>query len=142
MPTISQLVSQGREKVRYKTKSPALQSSPQKRGGDVGKVNTAAQKVLQDIITKHGAVIFNGDNYTPEWHTEAEKRGLPNLKTCIEALPVLAKLQPYLPQIEYVEWERCGHYPWREKHARGEFFSKLREWLWAQLADGGARSAG
>ena len=32
MPTISQLVSQGREKVRYKTKSPALQSSPQKRG--------------------------------------------------------------------------------------------------------------
>src|SRR5438270_1054828 len=60
-------------------------------GGDVGKLNTAAQKVLQDIITKHGAVIFNGDNYTPEWHTEAEKRGLPNLKTCIEALPVLAK---------------------------------------------------
>src|SRR5438477_10361453 len=32
MPTISQLVSQGRNKVRYKTKSPALQSSPQKRG--------------------------------------------------------------------------------------------------------------
>jgi len=32
MPTISQLVSAGRDKVRYKTKSPALQSSPQKRG--------------------------------------------------------------------------------------------------------------
>src|ERR1700758_196971 len=32
MPTISQLVSAGREKVAYKTKSPALQSSPQKRG--------------------------------------------------------------------------------------------------------------
>jgi pimeloyl-ACP methyl ester carboxylesterase len=42
---------------------------------------------------------------------------------------VLATLQPYLPQIEYVEWERCGHYPWKEKHARAEFFSKLREWL-------------
>ena len=32
MPTISQLVSAGRDKVAYKTKSPALQSSPQKRG--------------------------------------------------------------------------------------------------------------
>jgi len=60
-------------------------------GGDAGKLNAAAQKVLQEIITKHGAVIFNGDNYTPECHAEAEKRGLPNLKTCVEALPVLAK---------------------------------------------------
>jgi len=32
MPTINQLVQQGRTAVRYKTKSPALQSSPQKRG--------------------------------------------------------------------------------------------------------------
>src|SRR2546427_5162243 len=36
-------------------------------GGDPGKLNAAVQKTLQDIITKHGAVIFNGDNYTPEW---------------------------------------------------------------------------
>jgi len=60
-------------------------------GGDAGKLNAAVQKILQDIITKHGAVIFNGDNYTAEWHAEAEKRGLPNLKTCVDALPVLAK---------------------------------------------------
>src|SRR4051812_30295419 len=60
-------------------------------GGDIGKLNAAVQKVLQDIIAKHGAVIFNGDNYTPDWHAEAEKRGLPNLKTCVDALPVLAK---------------------------------------------------
>jgi small subunit ribosomal protein S12 len=32
MPTISQLVRKGRDAVRYKTKSPALQSSPQRRG--------------------------------------------------------------------------------------------------------------
>lgn len=32
MPTINQLVRQGRDKVNYKTKSPALQSCPQKRG--------------------------------------------------------------------------------------------------------------
>ena len=60
-------------------------------GGDAGKLPGAAQKILQEIITKHGAVIFNGDNYTAEWHAEAEKRGLPNLKTCVDALPVLAK---------------------------------------------------
>jgi glutamine synthetase len=59
-------------------------------GSDPAKLNTAVQKLLQDIITKHGAVIFNGDNYTAAWHEEAEKRGLPNLKTCIEALPIIA----------------------------------------------------
>jgi glutamine synthetase len=57
--------------------------------GDLSKLNTAVQKLLQDIVTKHGAVIFNGDNYAAAWHEEAEKRGLPNLKTSIDALPVL-----------------------------------------------------
>jgi len=59
-------------------------------GGDPGKLNSAVQKVLQDITAKHSAVIFNGDNYTAAWHEEAEKRGLPNLKTCVDAIPVLA----------------------------------------------------
>jgi glutamine synthetase len=60
-------------------------------GGDASKLNLSVQKILQDIMTKHGAIIYNGDNYTPAWHEEAEKRGLPNLKTCVDALPVLAK---------------------------------------------------
>ena len=59
-------------------------------GGDAGKVNAAVQKLLQDILAKHSAVIFNGDNYAAAWHEEAEKRGLPNLKTCVDALPVIA----------------------------------------------------
>ncbi len=58
-------------------------------GGDSGKLNAAVQKLLQDIANKHSAIIFNGDNYTAAWHEEAEKRGLPNLKTCVEAIPVL-----------------------------------------------------
>jgi glutamine synthetase len=58
-------------------------------GGDSSKLNAAVQKLLQDIITKHGSVIFNGDNYSSAWHEEAEKRGLPNLKTSIDALPVI-----------------------------------------------------
>jgi glutamine synthetase len=58
-------------------------------GSDSGKLNSAVQKLLQDIITKHGAIVFNGDNYTAAWHEEAEKRGLPNFKTCVDAIPVL-----------------------------------------------------
>ena len=58
MPTISQLVSAGREKVRYKTKSPALQSSPQKRGvctrvytSTPKKPNSALRKVARVRLT-------------------------------------------------------------------------------------------
>ncbi len=58
MPTISQLVSQGRAKVRYKTKSPALQSSPQKRGvctrvytSTPKKPNSALRKVARVRLT-------------------------------------------------------------------------------------------
>ena len=45
--------------------------------------------MLAEIITQHGAVVFNGDGYSAEWHAEAEKRGLPNFKTSVDALPVL-----------------------------------------------------
>jgi pimeloyl-ACP methyl ester carboxylesterase len=38
-------------------------------------------------------------------------------------------LRPYLPQLEYREFERCGHYPWLERAAADSFFSSLREWL-------------
>ena len=42
---------------------------------------------------------------------------------------ILASLKPYIPQLEYREWERCGHYPWFEKAVREEFFDCLRQWL-------------
>jgi len=58
-------------------------------GGDPTKLNAAVQTVVQEVIKKHKAVIFNGDNYTEAWHKEAAKRGLPNLKNTLEALPVL-----------------------------------------------------
>jgi small subunit ribosomal protein S12 len=58
MPTINQLVSQGREKLAYKTKSPALQSSPQKRGvctrvytSTPKKPNSALRKVARVRLT-------------------------------------------------------------------------------------------
>ncbi len=51
--------------------------------------NAALQKVLQGIIKKHKRVLYNGDNYIPEWHAEAKKRGLPNFKTTPEALETI-----------------------------------------------------
>ncbi len=47
------------------------------------------QNLLQDIIVKHERVIFNGDGYSDEWVKEAERRGLPHLRTSLEALEVL-----------------------------------------------------
>jgi glutamine synthetase len=54
-------------------------------------LNSAIQTLLSEIVNEHGSVIFNGDGYTEEWHAEAAKRGLPNLKTTVDALPVLKK---------------------------------------------------
>ena len=54
------------------------------------RLNAALQKVLKEIMTQHGEVIFNGDGYSEKWHKEAEeKRGLPNLRTTPDALPAL-----------------------------------------------------
>lgn len=50
--------------------------------------NEAVREVVQTTLKEHQAIIFNGDNYSAVWHHEAEKRGLPNLKSFIEAYPV------------------------------------------------------
>lgn len=42
---------------------------------------------------------------------------------------IRASLEPYLPQLEYHEWPRCGHYPWLERAVREEFFDLLPRWL-------------
>ncbi len=43
------------------------------------------------LIKESKKVIFNGDNYTPEWHQEAEKRGLPNVRNTVDSLPVILR---------------------------------------------------
>jgi glutamine synthetase len=49
-------------------------------------VETAAQKIIQKIANEHHRIIYNGDNYVPEWIEEAEKRGLPNMRSSVEAI--------------------------------------------------------
>lgn len=49
----------------------------------------AIQDLLPGMIKESKKVLFMGDNYTPEWHAEAEKRGLPNLKNSVDSLPTI-----------------------------------------------------
>ncbi|MCS7271442.1 MAG: glutamine synthetase III, partial [Gemmataceae bacterium] len=54
-------------------------------------LNKAIQELLPGIIKESKKVIFNGDNYSEEWHREAERRGLPNLRNTVDAIPVIIR---------------------------------------------------
>jgi glutamine synthetase len=54
------------------------------------KAAQAAIEIIRKLIHEHKRIIFDGDNYSTEWHAEAERRGLPNLRDSVEAFPVLA----------------------------------------------------
>ncbi len=56
------------------------------KGGDF---NEVLQSVLAGVITEHKRILFNGDGYTDEWLEDAAKRGMPNLVTTEDALPML-----------------------------------------------------
>ena len=44
-------------------------------------------EVLKEVLSAHKKVLFNGNGYTEEWVAEAERRGLPNLKSLPDAMP-------------------------------------------------------
>jgi glutamine synthetase len=50
--------------------------------------DTALAKIIRDTFIAHKRILFNGNNYAAEWVVEAEKRGLLNLKSTVEALPL------------------------------------------------------
>jgi glutamine synthetase len=54
-------------------------------------LNRAIQDLLPGIIRESKKAIFHGDNYSAEWHAEAERRGLPNLRNTVDALPVILR---------------------------------------------------
>ena len=53
------------------------------------KLQQAVLGVLKKVIKAHKRVLFDGDGYSAEWHEEAARRGLPNLRHTVEALPAL-----------------------------------------------------
>ncbi len=54
-------------------------------------LNKAIQTLLAGILKESKKVVFNGDNYAEEWHKEAERRGLPNLRNTVDVLPVVIR---------------------------------------------------
>lgn len=52
-------------------------------------VNLEVQNILSEIVKNHKRVIFNGNGYSDEWISEAEGRGLPNIKTTVESIQAL-----------------------------------------------------
>jgi glutamine synthetase len=53
----------------------------------------AVAKVVKEVWAANKQVVFDGDGYSEEWHSEAEKRGLVNLRTTPDALPWLVDKQ-------------------------------------------------
>jgi glutamine synthetase len=79
-----------------------------------GKLEDNIADVLTEIAREHSVVIFNGNGYSQEWHDEAAKRGLPNLKTTVDALPVLTA------KTTVGAYEKYGILTKRELEARKE----------------------
>jgi glutamine synthetase len=53
------------------------------------KVQASVLALLKRLIKQHKRVIFDGDNYSPDWHEEAARRELPMLQDSVEAFPIL-----------------------------------------------------
>lgn len=76
--------------------------------------NAALHDLLVKNIKAHKRIIFNGNGYGAEWLVEAEKRGLPNLKTTVDAIPALTA------EKNVKVFTKFGVYSEVELHARQE----------------------
>ncbi len=70
--------------------SSKLTAQLKKPGATLEKAVTA---VVKDVWANNKQIVFDGDGYSEEWHKEAKKRGLLNLKTTVDALPWITNKQ-------------------------------------------------
>ena len=84
-----------------------------KKGEDL---NKAVAKLLNKVVKEHKRIIFNGNNYAPEWEKAAAKRKLLNLKNTVDALPQL------ITKEAVALLEKYKILNGREIHARYEVF--------------------
>ena len=95
----------------------AMATELEKAGGDEKKLNEAIQTQIAKVMKEHKAVLFEGDNYCEEWHAEAAKRGLLNLRATPDALPELIK-----PAV-LAMFEKYGVLSEREVRSRYEVYA-------------------
>ena len=84
---------------------------------DSEKLDGELQKLLGELIKTHKRVIYNGNNYSESWVKEAERRGLPHLKTSLEAL------RPFLDVKNHQLLEKYGVFSAIELESRYEIFT-------------------
>ena len=77
-------------------------------------LNVAVQELLTEMIAEFKPVLFDGDNYSAEWHAEAERRGLPNLRSTVDCVPLATSTE----SIEL--FGKYKVYSQRELHSRQE----------------------
>ncbi|GFP78073.1 glutamine synthetase III family protein [Clostridium fungisolvens] len=68
--------------------------------------------ILTETVKEHSKIVFNGNGYSDEWVVEAEKRGLPNTKTTVEAT------KAYISEKNIALMEKHGVLSKLEMHAR------------------------
>ena len=76
--------------------------------------NKELQLLVRETLNTHKRIIFNGDGYTEDWAQEAERRGLLNLRTTVDALPY------YIKPENIALFERHGIFGAPEMHSRYE----------------------
>jgi glutamine synthetase len=79
-------------------------------------IDAEAQNIVTEIVKKHKRIIFNGNNYSDDWVKEAEKRGLPNIKSTVAAIPAL------ISEKAIKVYEKHGVLSKTEMHSRYEIF--------------------
>ncbi|HEY1835189.1 MAG TPA: glutamine synthetase III [Solirubrobacteraceae bacterium] len=92
-----------------------LKTALKRSGATLEKAVTA---VVKAVWAANKQVVFDGDGYSEEWHAEAEKRGLANLKTTPDALPWLTDKQTVAAFKKYKVLSK------RELESREEVFTE------------------
>ncbi|MBW4582500.1 MAG: glutamine synthetase III [Tildeniella nuda ZEHNDER 1965/U140] len=81
-------------------------------------MSAAAYTVLKEVMDQHSPVVFGGNGYSEEWHKLAVERGLLNLPTTADALPVLK--EKYIEEL----FEKTGVLSAVELESRFEVYSE------------------
>lgn len=81
-------------------------------------VNAGITAIIKRVMTEHGKIIFNGNNYSDEWTKEAQRRGLLNLYSTVDALPLLTSDK------NVALFEKTHVFSWEELKSRQEIYTQ------------------
>ena len=81
----------------------------------------AVHDLIKKYATEHQKIIFNGNGYSDEWVKEAERRGLPNIRSMVEAIPALTT------EKSVAMFEKFGVFTRAELESREEINTKIMQ---------------